>query len=183
MPKSTNRNQPQVQNRLRHNMHQWVGGGVMIAALIFAVSFSPSLNPFKSATTMNVVQGHVFLDINRNGVLDYGEPLADSVKIRIFIDMDKDGLAGPGDQLVDSLYTNEQGMYEWYTFKSATLVIDIDEESLPGKGEVFTHDDVSTDLSEEKGGQFIRDNNIGLQIKLPDTRLHSMEAKRTPVQP
>lgn len=51
---------------------------------------------------------------------------ADSIKVLIYLDKDHDGKVSEADKLVDSLYTDNQGRFEWQSYQSKHLVVKIE---------------------------------------------------------
>lgn len=107
-----------------------------VSIFIFAsIWFAKSEN----YTKLTMYTGKAFIDANANGIWDLGEITVDSIKIWIFIDSDKNGTVSENDLLIDSLYTDEEGIYEWKTYSSKRLVIKWDKSSVPEGFNVKTH--------------------------------------------
>ena len=122
--------QPKISAQVRSTTSIRYGfiASALTVVVLSVVFFSP-----RQAASLKVAQvyaGKVYQDVNENGQWDWGEIPLDSVKVRILIDHDGDGVVSRGDEVVDSLFTNSLGLYEWKTFRSETLVVEIDPNEM-----------------------------------------------------
>ncbi len=94
------------------------GAGVLLAGFLWIMG----LQSFQKKK----LSGAVFSDLNENGRWDVGEPPIDSIKIWLYVDADNNGIVSNNDILIDSLFTDEEGVYEWKSYTSGKLVVKID---------------------------------------------------------
>lgn len=87
----------------------------------------------------NRITGTVFHDLNGDGILAGGEPGEGQILINLYRDVDGDSMLTVGvDILLDTIFTANDGTYEFIAASTGDFLINIDQTTLPDNSSMTT---------------------------------------------